>query len=150
MYAQRITTMSQQEKINEYDSEPIIFCARCLSLKIKHEDAIDADYCADCGCSNVREASFSEWEDLYEKKYGHKYVVKGNDPKKNPVFKLSVPKLMERLCNLQQWREIIHSLYPKFPGGFGKADSIVLFFDKLVKDNRLDDLRLKLMNYIKG
>lgn len=142
--------MSQQEKSNDYDSEPIIFCARCLSLKIKHEDTIDTDYCVDCGCSNVREASLSEWENLYEKKYGHKYVVKGNDPKKNPIFKLTRVELMDRLCGLTQWRTIIHSLYPKFPGGFGRVDSIVLFFDKLAKDNRLDDLRMKLMEYIKG
>lgn len=142
--------MTDQTNYNDYDSEPIEFCAECYSLKIKHEDAIDADYCGDCGCSNIREASVYEWEALYEKKYGHKYVVKTNDPKKSPVFKLPMSKLMDRLSNLQQWKEIIHSLYPRFPGGFGKADSIVLFFDKLVKDNRLNDLRMLLMKYIKG
>jgi hypothetical protein len=41
-------------------------------------------------------------------------------------------------------------MYPRFPGGFGKADSIVLFFDKLAKDNKLDDLRVTMMKYIKG
>jgi hypothetical protein len=142
--------MSQQENLNDYDSEPILFCARCLSLKVKHEETIDADYCGDCGCSNIKEAPFSEWESLYEKKYGHKYCEKGNDPKKNPVFKLPVSKLMDRLFNLQQWRDVIRSLYPKFPGGFSKADSIVLLFDKLAKDNRLNDLRMVLMKYIKG
>ena len=142
--------MSEQEKINDYDSEPIVFCAKCFSPKIKHEASIDIDYCGDCGCSSTREASVYEWEKLYEKKYGHKYVVKGNDPKKNPVFKLSRTELMDRLCGLSQWKSVILSLYPKFPEGFGRVDSIVLLFDKLVKDNRLDDLRLKLMKYIKG
>ena len=142
--------MSEQDKINDYDSEPIAFCAKCFSPKIKHENSLDIDYCGDCGCSSIREESVYEWEKLYEKKYGHKYVVKSNDPKKNPVFKLSRTELMDRLCGLAQWRTIIHSLYPKFPGGFGRVDSIVLLFDKLVKDNRLDDLRLKLMEYIKG
>ena len=142
--------MTDQTNYNDYDSEPIEFCAECYSLKNKHEDALDTDYCGDCGCSNIREASVYEWEALYEKKYGHKYVEKTNDPKKSPVFKLPMSKLMDRLSNLQQWKEIIHSLYPRFPGGFGKADSIVLFFDKLVKDNRLNDLRMLLMKYIKG
>lgn len=142
--------MSEQEKLNDYDSEPILFCARCLSLKVKHEDTIDADYCGDCGCSNIKEASFTEWESLYEKKYGHKYCEKGNDIKKNPVFKLSVPKLMQKLSGLQQWREVIHSIYPHFPSGYSKADSIVLLFDKLVKDNCLDDLRTIMIKYIKG
>ena len=142
--------MSEQDKIKDYDSEPVVFCAKCFSLNIKHEDSLDMDYCGDCGCSSIGEALIEDWEALYEKKYGKKYVVKGNDPKKNPVFRLSRIELMERLCNLDQWRNIIYSLYPRFPGGFGKVDSIVLFFDKLAKDNRLDDFRLKLMNYIKG
>ena len=145
---ERVTILQHDNDV--YDSEPIIFCARCLSLKIKHEDIIDADYCADCGSSNVRVASLSEWESLYEQKYGHKYVVKGNDPTKSPVFKLTSAELMDRLCKLPQWKTIINSMYPRFPKGYGRVDSIVLFFDKLVKDNRLNDLRLKLMEYIKG
>jgi hypothetical protein len=142
--------MSEQEKINDYDSEPIAFCANCLSLKIKHEDSIDMDYCSDCGSSEIMEAPVEQWEVMYEKKYGKKYVVKGNDPKKSPVFKLTISKLMDKFSNLPNWKTIIYNMYPRFPGGFGKVDSIVLFFDKLVKDNRLDDLRLKMMEYIKG
>lgn len=142
--------MPEQRKTNDYDSEPIVFCAKCFSPKIKHEDSLDIDYCGDCGCSYTKEASVYEWENLYEKRYGHKYVVKSNNPRRSPVFSLSRTELMDRLSKLAQWKAIIHSLYPKFPGGFGRIDSIVLFFDKLVKDNRLDDLRFKLMEYIKG
>jgi hypothetical protein len=142
--------MSEQEKINDYDSEPIAFCANCLSLKIKHEDSIDMDYCSDCGSSEIMEAPVEQWEVMYEKKYGKKYVVKGNDPKKSPVFKLTISKLMDKFSNLPNWKVIIYNMYPRFPGGFGKADSIVLFFDKLAKDNKLDDLRVTMMKYIKG
>jgi hypothetical protein len=142
--------MSEQEKINDYDSEPIAFCANCLSLKIKHEDSIDMDYCSDCGSSEIMEAPVEQWEVMYEKKYGKKYVVKGNDPKKSPVFKLTISKLMDKFSNLPNWKTIIYNMYPRFPGGFGKADSIVLFFDKLSKDNKLDDLRITMMKYIKG
>lgn len=142
--------MSQQDQINDYDLEPVAFCAKCFSPKIKHESSLDIDYCADCGCSEINEASVYEWESMYERRYGHKYVVKGTDPKKNPVFQLTRSELMNRLCNLSQWKTIIRSLYPHFPEGFSKADSIVLLFDKLVKDNRLNDLRMKLMSYIKG
>ena len=142
--------MSQQDKINDYDLEPIAYCAKCFSPKIKHESSLDMDYCEDCGCCEIKEASVYEWEKLYERKYNHKYVVKGTDPKKNPVFKLTRSELMDRLYNLPQWKDVIKSLYPRFPGGYGKADSIVLLFDKLVKDNKLDNLRMKLMEYIKG
>mgnify|MGYP007032335775 CR=1 FL=1 len=142
--------MSEQEKINDYDSEPIAFCAKCFSPKIIHEASIDIDYCGDCGCSSIKEATVEEWDRLYEKKYGHKYVVKSNDPKRSPVFKLPLNKLMDKLFNLKQWKSIILSLYPRFPGGLGKADSIVLFFDTIIKDNKLTDFRLKMMEYIKG
>jgi hypothetical protein len=57
---------------------------------------------------------------------------------------------MDKLFNLKQWKSIILSLYPRFPGGLGKADSIVLFFDTIIKDNKLTDFRLKMMEYIKG
>jgi len=142
--------MSEQEKLKDYDSEPIAFCAKCYSLKIKHEDSLDIDYCGECGCSEIKEAPVHVWENLYEQKYGKKYVVKGNDPKKNPIFKLPLGKLMQKFADLKQWKDITLSLYPRFPGGFGKADSIVLLFDKLVKDNKLDALRIKMMEYIKG
>ena len=142
--------MSQQDKTNEYNQEPVVYCTKCYSLKIKHEDSINMDYCGDCGCAEVEEAPFEEWEKLYEKKYGHKYAVKSNDPKKNPVFRLSRGELMDRLCSLKQWKSIIHSLYPRFPGGYSKIDSIILFFDKLARDNRIDDLKVKLIDYIKG
>jgi hypothetical protein len=142
--------MSEREKLKDYDSEPIAYCAKCLSPKIKHEAILDTDYCGDCGCSDIKEASVYVWESMYERKHGHKYVVKGTDPKKHPIFKLSLSKLMEKLANLEQWREVIHKLYPRFPGGFSKADSIVLLFDKLVKDNKLDELRMKMLDYIKG
>ncbi len=31
--------MSEARGLNDYDSEPVTYCARCYSLKVKHEDA---------------------------------------------------------------------------------------------------------------
>lgn len=41
------------------------------------------------------------------------------------------------------------TFYPTFPGGLGKLDSIILFFDKVIKDGRLDELRELLVKNLK-
>ena len=66
--------MSVEEKNQEYDSEPVKYCARCFSLKIKYEESIDAECCGDCGSSDILESSIEEWEKKYERKYGKKFV----------------------------------------------------------------------------
>lgn len=136
--------MSDQQRPNDYDSEPVTYCSRCYSLKIKYEETIDSDCCMDCGCSDVKESPIEVWEALYEKRYGHKYITKNTDPTKSFVFKLPLEKLKIKVYESPAWEKIIKTLYPKFPGGLGKADSIILLFDKLIKDRRLDDLKLLL------
>ena len=131
--------MSEQEKLNDYDSEPVVYCANCLSLKIKHNDDLDMDYC-DCGCTDIKECLPEEWEVLYEKKYGHKYLEK-SDIRKSPIFQLSFSKLMHKVSDSPKWDFIIKEIYGHIPKGLSKADCIVVFFDKLVKDNKLDALR---------
>jgi hypothetical protein len=134
----------------DYDEEPVVYCAKCYSLKIKYEEAIDADCCMDCGCSDVLTSSIDEWEKLYEQRYGHKFTVKTHDPKKSFIFKLPLEKLKEKVFKDIHWRDIIQNIYPHFPGGLGRADSLILFFDKLTRDNRLDDLRLLLLNHYRN
>ena len=68
--------MSDKNNIEDYNTEPVTYCARCYSLKIKHEDALDADYCGECGSTDTAEASIEEWERLFERRYGHKYAEK--------------------------------------------------------------------------
>lgn len=140
--------MREEELIEDYDSEPVIYCARCYSLKIKHEDSIGADVCTECGCSDTLTSSIEDWERLYERRYGHKFTVKNEDPKTSFIFKLPLEKLKDKVYESSAWREIIKALYPGFPGGLGRADSIILFFDKLVKDSRIADLKLLLLKRI--
>lgn len=141
--------MAEQDHYDDYDQEPVEYCARCYSLKIKYEDIIDSACCMDCGCSDTLTSSIEDWEKLYEKRYGGKYVNRVYDPKKSPIFKMSNEKLKERVYESPHWLEIIHTLYPQFPKGLGKADSILFLFEKLVKDNRMDDLKLLLIKFIK-
>lgn len=131
--------MSEQERLNDYDSEPVVYCANCLSLKIKHNDDLDMDYC-DCGCTDIRECLPEQWEKLYENKYGHRYLEK-SDIRKSPIFQMSFSKLMHKVSDSPKWETIIREIYGHLPKGLSKADCIVVFFDKLVKDNKLDALR---------
>lgn len=140
--------MPDLSKLKEYDEEPVTYCAKCYSLKIKYEETIGSDCCMDCGCSDTVTSSIEEWERLYEKRYGHKFTEKSNDPRKSLVFKMSMKELEDKVCDSPYWKQIIKGIYHNFPQGLSKADSIILFFDKIVKENRLDELRYLLIKYI--
>ena len=134
-----------QDNHNDYDSEPVKYCSKCYSLKIGYEEAVDTECCMECGCSDILTSSIEDWEKLYEKRYGKQFVVKDYNPKKTPIFNLPLSKLKMKVSDSFRWKEIILCLYPNFPKGLGKTDSIILLFDKLSKDNRLDDLRFLLL-----
>lgn len=131
----------------DYDDEPVTYCPRCYSLKIKHEDITDTDCCMDCGCTEVKETDINTWERMYTRRYGHKYAEKSNDPKESIYFKMSISKLKTKLYQGNMLPYVIRKLYPRFPQGLSRFDSILLLFDKLGKDNRIDDLRYLLYDY---
>ena len=122
------------------------YCARCYSLGIVHEDSIGMDCCKECGSSDLLTSSEEEWERLYKQRYGHKFVEEERDIRKSPIFQMSNDKLKTKVFNDPSWKEICRALYPAFPEWLGKADSIVLLFAKLYQENRLDDLRMELIN----
>lgn len=52
----------------DYNSEPVLYCKNCLSLKILAFD--DNDYCDQCGSTEIESTDIKTWEELYKKKYG--------------------------------------------------------------------------------
>lgn len=140
--------MSMKENTQDYDSVPVWYCARCYSLNIVHEDCIDADYCKDCGCSDILTASIDEWEKLYNSRYGHPHVTKNKDAKYSFIINATFKELKNMVFDSPFWHEIIYNMYPEFPGGMGKADSCILFFDKVIRDSRIEDLKTVLRKYI--
>ena len=59
----------------EYNSEPVHYCSRCLSLKIMSVIGVEGlDYCDDCGSTQIQQSSIEDWEKKYEGKYGFKYL----------------------------------------------------------------------------
>ena len=136
-------------QVNDYDSEPVRYCARCYSLKVKYDEEMESEYCDECGSSDILELPFEAWEKKYEQRYGHKFAVKTEDPKKTFIFNLSVEDLKKKVCNSDKWKEIIKSMYPSFPGGLTKAEAIILFFHTIIKENKLTDLKFLLLKLFK-
>lgn len=136
-----LETPLRQASVEDTELDPVIFCPKCYSLKIIHEEDLGEDCCMDCGCTETQEAPFEVWEALYERRYGKKFVERQGNCKKSPFFLLSSSKLMEKVAGSARWEQIIASIYKSFPKNLDKADSILLFFDRLVKDNKLNVLR---------
>lgn len=141
--------MDNPERVSDYNEEPVRYCARCYSLKVKYEEATDSEYCGDCGCTDILEAPFDVWEKKYESRYKHKFAEKNDDPKKSFIFKLSLDKLKQRVYDSEKWREIIKTIFPRFPEGYSRADSVILFFDAVIKHNKIEELKLLLYKYFK-
>lgn len=133
--------MTEPVKLEDYDSESVVYCTKCYSLKIKHDDDADFDYCGKCGCTDVAETTIEEWEKKYEGRYGKKFAEKSNDIRKSPIFQLSFSKLMKKVSDSPKWETIIKTIYNNFPKGLSKADSVILFFNMLLKENQMDRLK---------
>lgn len=65
-------TVEEQHKHDEYNAEPVVYCADCLSLKILTVDGID--YCDKCGSTCTKEANIFDWEKMYAAKYAGSYL----------------------------------------------------------------------------
>ena len=67
--------LKTEKQLNDYDEVPVLYCNHCLSLKIRNIPRMeDSDYCDECGSTDIGECSIKEWETLYEKRYGHKFL----------------------------------------------------------------------------
>lgn len=56
----------------EYNKEPVYYCSHCLSLKIR--DVNGVEFCDDCNSTDIETSSISDWEEKYDKQYGHKFI----------------------------------------------------------------------------
>lgn len=67
----------KEDHKEDYNDEPVYYCKRCLSLNIQQMPMLEnMSCCGDCGTVDIGTASIEEWEKLYEKKYGKKFLVK--------------------------------------------------------------------------
>lgn len=61
--------------VSEYNNEPVYYCRDCLSLLIKTVPNSNIDYCDVCGSTSIETTNIFNWENLYEQRYGHKFLT---------------------------------------------------------------------------
>lgn len=64
----------------DYNNEPVLYCEECLSLRIMEIDG--TDFCDKCGSTNIGETNIFEWENMYIKKCGGKFLNDTNNGRK--------------------------------------------------------------------
>lgn len=131
-----------------YDEEPVYYCKTCLSLSIKNEPVTDTDYCCECGSTDIGEAPIEVWEKMYEDKHHCKHLNAEQSVKNSYLWNLPYSKLMDIVFELPDWRDLILEIYPNFPRRYSKTESIMLFFDKISKENKLNFLKTLLIKKI--
>jgi len=66
----------------DYNNVPVTYCKTCGSLHIKTVEFNNGqgplDYCVSCSNTELGSVHIEEWEDIYEDKYGHKFLDKKN------------------------------------------------------------------------
>jgi hypothetical protein len=70
-----LPTKTEKSPKEEYNNIPVHYCKECLSLKVMRVGGMEeACYCDDCGCTDIKQTSIEEWEQLYRKKHGFTYL----------------------------------------------------------------------------
>lgn len=130
------------EVVNDYDSEPVKYCPKCYSLKIGCIDGVEnSDYCMKCGCSEIEETSIEEWENMYEERYGKKFIERKRNPAVSEIYRKTLTELKQDLYDDPQRMDVIKQIYPGFPKYLTPVDTVLLFFDKLCKDSKINEFR---------
>ena len=83
-------SLSERVKMQDFNNEPICYCKTCLSIQIKtvkfpegpNGEKRDVDYCLACSNTELAEAHITEWEDMYEERYGERFLDKKSKDKK--------------------------------------------------------------------
>ena len=66
---------NDENKQIDYNEELVLYCADCLSLRIKNIPIMeDSDYYDSCGSTDIKKCNIEEWRSLYKQRYGHDYL----------------------------------------------------------------------------
>lgn len=59
----------------EYNSISILYCKKCLSLKVMNLTGMeDFDYCDECGSTDIGQTDIETWKKLFKERYGFDYL----------------------------------------------------------------------------
>lgn len=134
----------------DYDNEPVVYCAKCYSLNIQHEDGVEIDCCGNCGCTDIEETSIWNWEAMYKHRYGKRFIDGTKNPRLSMFYNVSIDELKKIVFKHERFKYILKRMYPRFPGGLTREESVIVLFDQLGKENRLDELRNLLFRMVRS
>lgn len=61
----------------DFNSIPVFYCKKCLSLKIRDvEHLTNSEYCDECGSTDIATGNINEWEKKYNLRFGHNFLDK--------------------------------------------------------------------------
>ena len=66
----------------DFNNVPVTYCKTCLSLHLKtiefpkgsNGENRNLDYCVPCGNTELGKSHIEEWEEIYEERYGEKFL----------------------------------------------------------------------------
>lgn len=56
----------------DYNSVPVYFCKKCLSLKIRVLGEY-SEYCDECGSTDIETTDIESWRKMYKDTYGREF-----------------------------------------------------------------------------
>lgn len=63
------------EEEYDYNKEPVFYCRRCLSLRVRDVPGMDdSEYCEDCGSTDIESCHIDDWKRKYKDRYGTAYL----------------------------------------------------------------------------
>lgn len=70
-----MSNLSTEDQVSDYNNIPVLYCKHCLSIRVRDIPMMEnSDFCDKCGSTDIEETSIENWEELYKRRYGHKYL----------------------------------------------------------------------------
>lgn len=60
---------------DDYENEPVHYCAVCISLNIKELPKAEFDICGECGNTDIKITDMDTWAHLYTTEYGSVFLT---------------------------------------------------------------------------
>lgn len=63
-----------REGVN-YNDEPVFYCEKCMSLRIRFVNGLsNSEYCDNCGSTEINQSNIEDWRKKFKDKYGYDHL----------------------------------------------------------------------------
>lgn len=58
-----------------YNEEPVFYCEKCMSLRIRFVNGLsNSEYCDNCGSTEINQSNIEDWRQKFKDKYGYDHL----------------------------------------------------------------------------